>query len=450
MKTKNEIDFCRGPLFQSTLAFVVPLIFAGILQLSFNAADMAVIGRFASVESLGAVGGTAALCNFLLTIAMGLAVGVNVVVAQAVGAKDDRRIGRAVHTSILVALAGGILFMGVSLLAAKPLLGLMRVPEKVFDRSCLYMTIFSFCIPPMVFYNFGSAILRAVGDTKRPLYYLTAAGVINVVLNLLFVIRYDLDVAGVAWATVASQVFAALLVGRALWLEKGPIRLVPSRLRLAHREFSGLIRIGLPAGIQSACFSASNMIIQSAINSLGTLALAGNTAAHALEGFIYVIGHAFAQAIVSIVGQNYGGRHPERIGRSVYLCNVSATVAMSESGLLLLAIGRTCLRAFTTDPVAIDWGFERLCIILPTYALCAIMDIYSGALRGIGESLIPTVISLIFVILLRILWVFLVFPLWPTMASLVLSYPISWALAIVAGRIVFHRKLRERFPAAAG
>ena len=445
MKSKNEIDFCHGPLFKRMLAFVLPLILSSILQLSFNAADMAVIGRFASVESLGAVGGTAALCNFLLTIAMGLAVGVNVVVAHAVGAGDEQRISDSVHTSILVAIAGGFLFMFVSLVAARPLLELMRIPENVFERSCLYMRIFSYCIPPMVFSNFGSAILRAVGDTKRPLYYLSIAGVINVALNLLFVIRYDMDVAGVAWATAISQCFSAALVAIALYREQGAIRLIPSKLRINTKHFANLARIGLPAGIQSACFSASNMIIQSAVNSLGTLALAGNTAAHSLEGFIYVIGHAFSQAIVSIVGQNFGGNHPRRLMRSVRLCCASASVAMAISGAFLLLFGRTCLHAFTTDPDAIEWGFDRMSIILPTYFICAVMDIFSGALRGIGLSLAPTAISLFFVILLRILWVFFVFPIWPTMICLIISYPLSWIMATIANNLVFKTKIREIF-----
>ena len=445
MKSRNEIDFCHGPLFQRMLAFVFPLILSSLLQLSFNAADMAVIGRFASVESLGAVGGTAALCNFLLTFAMGLGIGVNVVVSHAVGAGEAKRISRSVHTSLLVALYGGLLFMIVSLLAARPLLGLMRVPEKVFERSCLYMRIFSYGIPPMVFYNFGGAILRSIGDTKRPLCYLSAAGAINVALNLLFVIRFDMDVAGVAWATVISQGCSALMIALALAREKGPLRLIPSQLRIDPELFSGLLRIGLPAGVQSACFSFSNMIIQSAVNSLGTLALAGNTAAHALEGFVYVIGYAFSQAVVSIVGQNYGGNHPARIRASIRQCGISATVAMLATGLPLLFFGRTCLRAFTMDPGAIEWGIDRMSIILPTYFMCSMMDLSSGALRGIGRSLAPTIISLVFVILLRVIWVFFVFPLWPTMTCLIISYPVSWILATSANALVFRKNMRDIF-----
>ena len=445
MKSKNEIDFCHGPLFKRILLFVIPLILSSVLQLSFNTADMAVIGRFASVESLGAVGGTATLCNFLLTIAMGLSVGVNVVVAHAVGAEDNKRISESVHTSLLVALGGGFLFMIISLLAARPLLILLRIPDNIFERSRIYMRIFSYGIPPMIFYNFGSAILRAVGDTKRPLFYLSAAGIVNVSLNLLFVIRYHMDVAGVAWATAISQLFSAFLVGRALYREKGAIRLIPSQLKIKREHFANLCRIGLPAGIQSACFSVSNMIILTAINSLGTLALAGNTAAHSLEGFIYMIGHAFSQAIVSIVGQNFGGNHPRRLMRSMRQCCVSATVAMTLSGALLLLFGRTCLHLFTTDVGAIEWGFDRMSIILPTYFICAVMDILSGGLRGIGLSLAPTAISLFFVILLRILWVFFVFPICPSMTCLMISYPLSWLMAAIANHMVFQKKIKEIF-----
>ena len=376
---------------------------------------------------------------------MGLSLGANVIVAHAIGAADEKRIGQAVHTSFVVAIAGGLLFMVVSFFAARPLLGMMNVPPEVFDRSCLYMRVFSFCIPPMVFYNFGSAILRAVGDTRRPLYYLTAAGLVNVALNLLFVIRFDLDVAGVAWATVFSQTLSAVLVGRALSLENGAIRLVPSRLRIDRAPLRGLLRIGLPAGIQSGCFSLSNMIIQSAINSLGTLALAGNTAAHALEGFIYVVGYGFSQAVVSIVGQNYGGNHPKRIVKSIRQCMSCSTIAMIATGLPMLLGGRLLLRAFTTDPGAIECGMDRMRIILPTYFICAMMDLTSGAMRGIGKSLAPTVISLVFAIVFRILWVFLVFPLAPSMFCLIISYPISWSIATTANILVFRRDMRAIF-----
>lgn len=445
MTDKNEIDFCHGPLFKQILVFSLPLLLSSVLQLSFSAADLIVIGRFASAESLGAIGATEALCNLLLTLAFGLSVGVNIIVAQAVGAKDDERIGRAVHTSLLVSIISGLILLVSSLVFSSPLLRLMLVPEEVFSRSRLYMVGYSFSIPPMVFYNFGSAILRSVGDTRRPLYYLTISGVVNVILNLVLVICFDLDVAGVAWATAISQFLSAALVARALHREKSAIRFHPSRLRIDPRDLRQLLWTGLPAGVQCACFTISNMIIQGAVNSLGTLALAGNTAAVMLESYIYLIAYAFSQAAVSIVGQNYGGNKPMRIMRSVRQCNGTAVVAMIAAGLLLLVFGRPCLRAFTDVPEAIEWGMERLYIVLPTYFLCATMDNYSGALRGLGNSLVPAVISLVFVILLRILWVFCVFPLRPDLLCLMLSYPLSWTLATVGNRIAFHRVFRTIF-----
>ena len=445
MKTSHEIDFCHGPLFKQMLVFSFPLLLSCILQLSFQAADLVVIGRFASAESLGAVGATEALCNLLLTIAFGLAVGVNIIVAQAVGAKDKKRISNAVHTSLLVSLISGFFLLFLSLATSRWLLRLMLVPEEVFKRSCLYMLGFSFSIPPMVFYNFGSAIMRSVGDTRRPLYYLTISGVVNVILNLVFVISFKMDVSGVAWATAISQLLSAVLITRALYHEKSAIRFIPSELRIDPGDLKQLLRTGLPAGVQCGCFSISNMIIQGAVNSLGTLALAGNTAASMLESYIYIIAYSTSQAAVSIVGQNYGGNKPKRILTSVKQCNIAASVAMAVTGVLMLVFGRPCLRAFTDVPEAIQWGMDRLYIVLPTYFLCATMDNYSGALRGLGNSIVPAAISFVFVIVMRILWVFLVFPIWPNLLCLMISYPISWLLATIGNGIAFHRFFRSIF-----
>ena len=425
------------------LVFAFPLLLSGFLQLSFNAADMAVIGRFASVESLGAVGATSSLCYFLITIAVGLAIGVNVVVAQSIGAKDKERTSRAVHTSMLLALVCGAVLLVVGLFAARPLLELMRVPEDVFERSNLYLSIFTLSIPGTIFYNFGAAILRSTGDTKRPLYYLLVSGVTNVALNLLFVIGFQLDVAGVAWATVLSQLIAAFLVGNALHHEKGAIRLVFSKLRFDREHVYNLLRIGLPASGQSACFSISNMIIQGAVNTLGTLVVAGNTASSSLEGFVYFIGGTFSQAAISIVGQNYGGNRPKRIMRSVNLCNLSSTVAMLVGSAVMIAYGRTCLRLFTSNPEAIEWGFKRMVIMLPVNFIGAAMDIYSSALRGIGRSMAPTAITFFFVIIMRIVWVFCVFPVWPTLTCLMLSYPITWTMATIGDIWLFNRAMHS-------
>lgn len=445
MKSSREIDFCKGPLFRQTLVFTFPLLVSGFLQLSFNAADMAVIGRFGSVESLGAVGATTSLCYFLLTIAVGLSVGVNVVVAQSIGAKDNERTGTAVHTSMLLALICGAALLVAGLFTATRLLDLMRVPADVFERSRLYLTIFILGIPGTIFYNFGGAVLRSTGDTRRPLLYLVISGVANVLLNLLFVIRFRLDVAGVAWATVLSQLLAAALVGRALHGEKGAIRLVFRKLRIDRGHLLNLLRIGLPAGGQSACFSISNMIIQSAVNTLGTLVVAGNTASSTLEGFVYFIGGAFSQAAVSIVGQNFGGNKPGRIVRSVRLCTASSAVAMLAAGALMIRYGRSCLGFFTSNPEAAAWGFKRMAVMLPVNFIGAAMDIYSSALRGIGRSMAPTAITFFFVILMRIAWVFCVFPVWPSLTCLMLSYPITWTLATAGDVWVFRRAMRDIF-----
>ena len=344
---------------------------------------------------------------------------------------------------MLLALICGAVLLVAGLFTSTPLLELMRVPEDVFERSRLYLNIFILGIPGIIFYNFGGAILRSTGDTHRPLYYLVISGVTNVLLNLLFVIRYHLDVAGVAWATVLSQLLAAFLVGRALHGEKGAIRLVFSKLRLDREHMLNLLRIGLPAGGQSACFSISNMIIQSAVNTLGTLVVAGNTASSTLEGFVYFIGGTFSQAAVSIVGQNYGGNQPKRIVRSVNLCNLSSTVSMLVAGALMILYGRTCLGLFTSNPEAIEWGFKRMIVMLPVNFIGAAMDIYSSALRGIGRSMAPTVITFFFVILMRIVWVFCVFPIWPNLSCLMLSYPITWTLATIADIWVFRRAMHS-------
>lgn len=443
MKKSHEIDFCHGPLLKQLVVFTIPLLISGLLQLSFNAADMAVVGRFGSVASLGAVGSTTSLCYFLITIAVGLAIGVNVVVAQAIGSGDKEWTSRSVHTSMLMALVCGLFFMTTGYFAARPLLSLMRVPDDIFGLAGRYLTIFTFGIPPTIFYNFGSAILRSSGDTRRPLYYLLASGLTNVALNVLFVVVFHLDVAGVAWATVLSQLLAATLVGRALVHEEGALKLHLSRLRFDGEHVRNLLRIGLPAGGQSACFSISNMIIQSGVNTLGTLAVAGNTSSSSLEGFVYIIGAAFSQGAISVVGQNFGGNHPKRIWRSVKLCNVISFWTMIVASSLMICFGRTCLGLFTSDPGAIEWGFKRMVIMLPVNFIGASMDIYSSALRGIGRSMAPTAITFFFVILMRIFWVFCVFPVWPTLTCLMLSYPITWTMATIADIWVFNRAMRQ-------
>ena len=431
MAAKNQMDLTRGPLFRETVVFTLPLVLSGLLQLGFHAADMIVIGRYASADSLAAVGATGALCVLLVAVFCGLAVGANVVVANFYGARDHRGLSRAVHTSVLISLAGGAAVMLAGAAASRPLLQAMGVPPAILGKSSLYMWLYCLGIPATFLYNFGSAILRAVGDTRNPLLYLAVSGFVNVLLNLFLVVVVRLDVAGVAAATVLSQSLAAFLVLRNLAGPRSVCRLRRKLLRLDPRIVRSLVRIGVPAGVQSSLYCIANMTIQSGVNSFGPVGIAGNAAAASLEGFIAVATSAYYQSVTTFVGQNYGAGQFGRIVKSILYCLGSGVALNLVLGAFVFVFTPQLIGVYNSDPEVIAFGVSRMRLLVFTYALCTLMDVITGALRGLGHSLRPAVVTLLGACLLRILWVLFVFPLHRTLPFLLLCFPISWLVVAV-------------------
>lgn len=439
-----EIDMCHGPLFVKLLTFTVPLILSGILQLMFNAADVIVVGRFAGGEALAAVGATSALTNLLINLFMGLGVGVNVLVAGYYGAHKEKEVQNTVHTAVCVSVMGGVLLAFVGFFLSGPLLAVMKTPDDVIAYSVLYMRIYFAGMPALLLYNFGSAALRAVGDTKRPLLYLTIAGVINVVLNLIFVILLHMGVAGVALATVLSQCVSAYMVFRCLMTYEGMIRVSVRKLGIHKGEFIKILRIGLPAGIQGSFFSVSNVLIQSTINSFGSVAMAGNTAAGNIEGFVYTSMNAVSQASVSFTGQNLGGRQYKRI-RKVLLESLALVIGIGlVEGSLVLLFHNQILSLYSTDPEVIAIGAGRLAVIMVSYFLCGSQEVLTGSIRGLGHGIMPMLVVLMGVCGFRILYILTYVSNHRTLVNLYLSYPISWiitTIALICGFEVVYRKL---------
>ncbi len=445
MNKKYEIDMCNGSVFGKMLLFALPLMCSSILQLLFNAADIVVVGRFAGDNALAAVGSNTALINLLTNLFVGLSVGTNVLTAQYYGAKRERDLKETVHTSMLLSLYSGLLLMVVGLIGAPKLLTLMQAPPEVLDLAVLYLRIYFLGMASMMVYNFGSAILRAVGDTKRPLYYLLGAGIVNVVLNLIFVIVCHLGVAGVAMATVISQTISAFLVVRCLVREQGGIHLELKELCITREKLGKIMQIGLPAGFQGTVFSLSNVVIQSAVNSFGNIAVAGNSAAANIEGFVYMAMNAFHQATISFTSQNYGARAYKRIYKILFAGELSVIVTGLVLGNLAVFFGEALLRIYSPSADVIAAGMTRLQIICTLYALCGVMDVLVGALRGIGYSIIPMIVSLVGACGLRLLWIATVFqiPEYHSLRTVYLSYPITWTITLTVHAITFALAARK-------
>ena len=436
-QANRTMDMTQGRLLTQVLVFALPIMLSGILQLLFNAADTIVVGRFAGNEALAAVGSVGSLNNMIISLFIGLSVGANVLVARYTGSRNDRAVSDTVHTSVLLSLVGGVLLMIVGVLLARPLLELMGSPEDVIDLAVLYVRIIFLGMPVQMLYNFCAAILRAVGDTQRPLYYLTIAGVVNVLLNLVFVILFHLSVAGVALATIISQAISALLVTRALLNMEGPTRLFLNRLRIHPGKLREIIRIGLPAGIQSSVFSLSNVVIQSSVNSFGSVVIAGNAASSNVGNFVYQAMNTFQQAITCFAGQNIGARKPRRIVSAMKVCMFWAVSFGLVLGMLSCVFGTQLLSLFSADPAVIAAGMERQIIVCAPYFLCGMMDVMTGALRGIGYSLLPMIVSILGACAFRLFWVFTVFAAYPTLPCLMLSYPVSWLLTFSVLLVIF-------------
>lgn len=431
------------------LKFAVPLMLSSILQLLFNAADVVVVGKFAGDDALAAVGCTGSLINLLINLFMGLSVGANVMVARHFGAKREDELKKSVHTSMLLSVLGGLLLTGVGVLFTEGILELMETPAEVLPLAALYLRIYFMGMVPNMVYNFGSAILRAIGDTKRPMYFLTLAGVVNVCLNLIFVIALSWGVAGVAVATVISQTISAVLVVLCLLKESGAIKLKIKDLRIDKKELLAILRIGIPAGLQGCIFSLSNVVIQKSINGFGKVTVSGNSAAANLEGFVYVSMNAFHQATLSFMSQNYGAGRYERLKKIA----VSGILCVTATGLTLgnleYFFGKTLLGIYTSSENVIDAGLVRMSIICTTYCLCGMMDVMVGALRGLGYSFVPMIVSLCGVCGIRLVWLFTVFEMeeYHLVETVYVSYPISWLatfLIHLGSYIVISRKMKTR------
>lgn len=422
------MDMLHGPLLKRLILFALPIAASSILQQLFNSADVAVAGRFAESGALAAVGSNSVLVGLFVNLFVGLSVGVNVIIAQYIGQRRTKDVGVVVHTAILFSMICGILMMITGLFLSRYLLVLIDTPEDVLERALLYLRIYCLGMPFIIPYNFGAAILRSTGDTKRPLYCLIASGLLNICLNLLLVIVFRLGVAGVAIATVVSNIFSTGIVLYILSHENEMIRLHWSKLGLNGAALRRIISIGAPAALQSAVFSVSNICLQTAINAFGSSAVAGMTAALNFEYLGYFIVSAFAQAAVTFIGQNYGAAQYERCKKVLKLClagGIIGTVFVVSAFIL----GRGILiRIFTVDPVEIEYAMMRFVYVMPFLFLTSTYEVVGFALRGMGRSLAPAFFTLLGTVVFRVFWVYVIFPVWNSFQSLIIVYPVSWLL----------------------
>ena len=414
-RNKYEIDMCNGTIMDKLISFSLPLMLSGILQLMFNAVDIIVIGRFSGSQSLAAVGSTTALINMFTNLFIGISLGANVLSARFYAAGKDKEMSETVHTAITLALISGIIMVFVGLIFAKPVLELMDTPDDVINLSTLYMRIYFMGMPFFMLYNYGASILRAVGDTKRPLFYLIVAGIANAGLNMCLVIIFHLGVAGVAIGTVISQLISSILVLRCLYRSETSYQLRFSKLKIQKEYLKQIFQVGIPAGIQSTVINFSNVLLQSSVNSFGSIAMAGYTAANNIFGFLYVTVNAVTQACMSFTSQNYGVGKWKRMDRVLIDCLI-----------------------YTSNSKVIQCGMEILLYTTVTYFLCGFMDLFPGALRGMGRSGVPMILSIIGTVGTRIVWIFWIFPNHRSLDILFISYPASWIITIVLQVICYY------------
>ena len=429
-RKKNTIDMCHGPLFSKIVLFAIPVILSGILQLLFNAADMVVLGHYAPPTAMAAVGASGVIVGLIINLFMGLSIGANVVVANCIGAGDRKNTSPAVHTTVALAMIGGTALGIIGLLITKFMLQLAATPAEVMPKAALYLRIYCCGIPAIVIFNFGAAILRAMGDTRNPLIYLTLSGVVNVLLNLFFILVFGMDVGGVALATTISQIISALMILRKLLSLRDACRLKWSNLHIDWTLLRKTLWIGLPAGIQSTIFTISNFTIQSSINSLGAAAMAGSAATQTIEGMIYAASYSLHQTVISFIGQHVGAQKYHRIKKIIFYCMICAAGVNLFLSYTSILFGEQLLAIVNPNQEVIEWGLQRMKVCFSTYALCAVMDVITGSLRGLGHSILPAIVTLLGTCGLRILWVIYVFPHYRTFTSLLLCYPLSWLFAI--------------------
>lgn len=443
----NSIDMTEGSIFNKIILFAIPLMLSSILQLLFNAADLVVVGKFAGSESLAAVGSTNALINLLVNLFIGLSMGASVVMGRCIGARRYDEAHKALHTAMAIATVGGVMMIFVGYFASAPMLKLMATPDDVINLSILYMKIYFMGMPGMMAYNFGSAILRSAGDTKRPLYFLTVAGVVNVILNLILVIGFHMGVAGVAIATAASQYISGFFVVMALVKSEGYMQLHLKELRFHKDQAIEMIRIGFPAGLQGIIFSISNVLIQSSVNSFGKIVMAGNTAASNIEGFVYTAMNSIYQTALSFTSQNMGAKRYDRIDKILFECQLTVIIIGLVAGIGAYTMGDKLLAIYDSDPEVIGYGLTRMSLVCAPYFLCGMMDVMVGSLRGMGYSIMPMIVSLTGACLFRVIWILTVFAANHTLFTLYISYPISWALTFSI-HLLCYLVVRRKFKTA--
>lgn len=445
---KAKLDMTHGPLLGKLIIFTIPIILSGVLQLLFNAADVIVVGRFAGEASLAAVGSTGSLINLMTNLFIGMSVGANVCAAQFYGGGQYKDVKKTVHTSTAFSIICGVVLIFIGLFLARPILEIMGSPEDVIGLAALYVRIYFIAMPAVMLYNFLAAILRAAGDTTHPLIFLTVAGVVNVILNLILVVFFNMGVAGVAIATVTSNYISCGMLVAFFTKQEDALKLEFSKIRIEKKILNRIIRIGLPAGIQGTVFSLSNVVIQSAINSFGTAVIAGSSAAASIEGFVYVSMNSVSQTCVTFVGQNYGAADEKRVKRVIFECLGIVTVVGLILGNLAYYFATPLLGIYTDSSAAIAAGTLRLFWVCCPYFLCGIMDTLTGGLRGLGRSTVPMIVSLIGACATRLVWIATYFQLHKTEDVLFFSYPGSWLLTLsvhsICLIIVYHAWVKRK------
>ncbi|MDD6061283.1 MAG: MATE family efflux transporter [Oscillospiraceae bacterium] len=436
LRRRSGVDIVSGPLMKNIFLFAVPIILSGVLQMLFNAADTAVVGRFGSPTALASVGSTGSLTHLIINAFLGMSVGAGVAVAQGIGAERTQEVRETVRTSVTLSLICGVIVGFIGYMFSPVFLSWMGSPADVIDGAAQYMRTYFLGMPAVMLFNFGSSILRSMGDTRRPLYFLLASGGVNVVLNLIFVIPLHMDVVGVALATVISQCGAAVLVMLCLLRLPEDVRLDLRRLGVNGQCLAKIVRIGLPAGLQSCLFSFSNVILQSSVNSLGSAAVSANAAVTNLDNIIYIAMNGVSQSATTFAGQNYGARNIRRVRRTMMDSSALTAVLGAGMGGLCWLLADPLLGLFTADAQVIEIAKGRMAVTLATYMLCGLMEIFSSTLRGMGRSVLPMVVSLLGVCGVRLSWIFFYFPTHRTLAQLYISYPLSW-LATAAVQLIF-------------
>ena len=435
---KYEIDMCNGTLMDKLISFSLPLMLSGILQLLFNAVDIIVVGRFTGSQALAAVGSTTALINIFTNLFIGISLGANVLAARFYASGKEKEMSETVHTSITLALISGLVMALAGVLLARFALNLMGTPNDVIDQSVLYMRIYFLGMPFFMLYNYGAAILRAVGDTKRPLFFLVISGMTNAVLNLVLVIVFHMGVAGVAIGTIVSQLISSILVLRCLYTSNTSYRLYFSKLGIKTQYLKQIFQVGIPAGIQSTVINLSNALLQSSVNSFGSVAMAGYTAANNIFGFLYMSVNAVTQSCMSFTSQNYGVKKLKRMDRVLLDCTILSVGVALTLGCGAYFFGPELLKIYTSDADVIRCGVEVLAFTTVPYFCCGIMDLLPGALRGMGYSGVPMILSIIGTVGTRIVWIFGLFPAHRSLSFLFISYPVSWILTIFMQAVCFY------------